>query len=140
MATGKIKNCPYCGKIFAVVNGVSACPDCVVKLQEMEKAIIDYVRENPKSRVRDICEATGAKESMIKRMIREGRFIQEGVKLNYPCEKCGAPIYEGKFCTACMDKMRDAMQKQNEKFMAAKSAAASRGVGMHSKNMQRGSK
>ena len=136
----KLKNCPYCGKIFAEISGVSACPDCLEKLQKMEKEIVEYVREHPKCRVKEICEATGAKESMIKRMIREGRFIQEGVQMSYPCEKCGTPIFEGKFCTACMDKMREAMQKQNEKFMAARAAAASKGVGMHSKNMQRNSK
>ena len=131
---GKIKNCPMCGRLFAD-NGARVCPDCYDKIQKKEAEVINYVRDNPKSKVVEICEATGAPEKMIKKMIREGRFTQVGVQMSYPCEKCGAPIITGRICHKCMDEIRGELQKQTSAITAAKQAAkAGRGHGMYSKS------
>ena len=83
----------------------------------------------------EICEATGAPERMIKKMIREGRFIQVGVQMNYPCEKCGAPIITGRICHKCMEAMRGELQKQTSAITAARQAAkGAKGQGMYSKS------
>jgi hypothetical protein len=72
---------------------------------------------------------------MIKKMIREGRFEQIGVKMTYPCEKCGAPILTGKLCQTCKENMQKELQKQAASVVAARQAAnANRGQGMHSKD------
>lgn len=115
---GKIKNCPSCGRLYQDF-GKHLCPDCLRKQEEKEREVVDYVRDNPDSKIPEICEATGAKESMIKRLIREGRFIQVGVQLSYPCEKCGAPIITGKFCPKCMEEMQKELQSQTKKMMAS---------------------
>lgn len=133
--SGKVKNCPVCGKLFADY-GTGMCMDCVDKQQEMEKKAVDYVREHPKAKIMEIVEETGVSEAIIKKLIREGRFEQVGVKVTYPCEKCGAPIMNGKICQQCSEKIRHELQAQNAQLVAARQAArtdVNRGQGMRSK-------
>ena len=130
---GKIKNCPMCGRLFAD-HGARVCADCYDKIQKKESEVINYVRDNPKCKVGDIVEATGAPERMIKKMIQDGRFIQTGAQMSYPCEKCGAPIITGRICHSCMDAMRKDLQKQTSSIVAAQQAAkGAKGHGMYSK-------
>ena len=81
----KLKNCSNCGRIF-VDTGLGICRDCHEKEEEEMQKVSSYVRDNPHSRVRDICEALGVKERLVMRMIREGRFVMDGVAIEYPCE------------------------------------------------------
>ena len=130
---GKIKNCPMCGKLFNDT-GHKVCMDCYDKLQEKEHEVVEYVRDHRGAKIPEICEATGAPAGMIKKMIREGRFEQIGVKMSYPCEKCGAPIVTGKICQSCEEAARSALQKQAAAVTAARQMAKmDRGQGMYSK-------
>ena len=86
---GKMKNCSSCGKVFVSINNSRICADCREKEEKWEKEIIEYVRDHPKSQIPEIVEATGIQEPVIRRMIREGRFLSSNVELFYPCEKCG---------------------------------------------------
>ena len=134
---GKIKNCPVCGKLYSEI-GRKMCPDCYDQQQDKETEVVNFVRENKGAKIPEIIEATGAPESMIKRLIREGRFEQIGIKMSYPCEKCGEPIIMGKLCQSCQDKIKNELQHTQAKFMAAKPAqkpdagAQTRGRGMYS--------
>ena len=117
----KMKNCPSCGRLFVPLTGAQKlCPDCMDKLHEKEHEVIRYVRDHPKIKVNELIEATGAPESMIKRMIREGRFIQVGVRMTYPCEKCGAPITQGKLCLKCAEELKKELQGAAAKIVADK--------------------
>ena len=104
---GKMKNCSSCGKVFFSINNARICMDCRAKEEQWEKSIVDYVRDHPKSKIGEIVEATGVQEPVIRRMIREGRFVSTGVELYYPCEKCGSPIQKGQYCEKCQKDMRD---------------------------------
>lgn len=128
---GKIKNCPICGKLYADM-GRKMCPDCFAKEQEKEKIVIDYVREHRGAKIPEIVEETKASETLIKRLIREGRFEQIGVKMTYPCEKCGAPIVLGKLCQTCQEKARSELQAARTKIVAMKQGG-NKGKGMYSK-------
>lgn len=122
---GKLKNCPICGKLY-MDTGLHVCRDCYDKREKMESEIINFVRDNPNSTVPEIIEATGASEKLIKEMIRQGRFIQIGVKMSYPCKKCGAPIMTGEICKSCMAEMQKDLQAQAAKITAAKQAEKER--------------
>ena len=132
---GKIKNCPMCGKLFADT-GHRVCMDCYEKILEKEAEVVNYVRDNPGSKIPEIVEATGATEGMIKKMIREGRFEQIGVKMSYPCEQCGNPIITGKICQSCQEELHKELQKKASAIIAAKQATkpTGHGHGMYSKN------
>ena len=85
---GKMKNCSSCGKVFISINNSRICMDCREKEEQWEKEVVTYVRDHPKSQISEIVEATGVQEPIIRRMIREGRFVSTGAELFYPCEKC----------------------------------------------------
>lgn len=116
----KMKNCPSCGRIFVPMTASQKlCPDCTEKLREKEHEVVEYVRDHPKVKIAELIEATGASENMIKRMIREGRFVQTGVKMTYPCEKCGAPIVQGKLCPKCAEAMKKELAGAAKKIAAS---------------------
>ena len=81
---GKMKNCSSCGKVFVSINNARICMDCRAKEEEWEKAIVEFVRDHPKSQIGEIVEATVVQEPVIRRMIREGRFVSSGADLYYP--------------------------------------------------------
>lgn len=110
----KISNCPSCGKIY-VDTGLRMCRDCYEKEQEAETVVSSYVRENPNSTIREICEATGVKEKIVMRMLRAGRFIESGINISYPCESCGAPIKRGKLCDKCSGHIMRQVQEHGQK-------------------------
>jgi hypothetical protein len=92
------------------------CNDCYREMQDKERDIINYVRDHPKCKVKEICEDTGAKERLVIRMIKEGRFIQTGVEVRYPCEKCGKLITKGRFCKECQEILEKQVSAQKEKL------------------------
>ena len=82
------------------------------------------MRDHPKCQIGEIVEATGVQEPVVRRMIREGRFISSGADLFYPCEKCGSPIQKGQYCDKCQKEMRDELTAA----VAKKSASGMRTV------------
>ncbi|WP_462331689.1 flagellar protein [Schwartzia sp. (in: firmicutes)] len=130
-----LKNCSECGRVF-VDTGIGVCRDCYEKQQDQMQEISSYVRDNPHSTVKQICEALNVKEKLVMRMIREGRFVTDGVQLEYPCESCGAPITSGRFCDKCNGELAKQMQQTQKKMVAkAPAPAAKKGSGMYSRDM-----
>ena len=126
---GKMKNCSSCGKVFVALGGARICVACREKEERWEKEIVEFVRDHPKCQIGEIVEATGVQEPVIRRMIREGRFVSTGVDLFYPCEKCGSPIQKGQYCEKCQKEMREELTAA----VAKKSAS-----GMRTTNEQGG--
>ena len=116
---GKMKNCSSCGKVFVSINNSRICADCREKEEKWEKEIIEYVRDHPKCPIPEIVEATGVQEQVIRRMIREGRFLASHVDIFFPCEKCGAPIRKGQYCDKCQKEMRDELKAAVSKKSAS---------------------
>ena len=120
----KLKNCPECGKLYLEV-GQKMCPACYDIELEQEQIVHTYVRDHDKCSITQIVEDTGVKEKVVLRMLKNGRFINSGgAVITYPCEKCGAEIYTGRFCEKCSQDLLD----QAAKLEAKKSAAAARRV------------
>lgn len=126
---GKLKNCSICGKLFSDT-GRGICYDCLIKQQDKEKEVVDYVRHNHTATIPEIVAETGASETLVKRLIREGRFEQVGVKMTYPCEKCGAPIIMGKLCQSCQESIRSDLQATQARIMTNKQSNAAHGKGL----------
>lgn len=114
----KIRNCARCGKIFTAMNGEKVCRDCVQKEKEFEEKVISYIRENPGSSLKDVMQATGANDKMMKRMMKEGIFSpSSGVQVEgttYPCMKCGRQITHGTYCMDCLSQLRMQTKKAAE--------------------------
>ena len=114
----KIRNCSKCGKIFTAMDGEKVCRDCVQKEKDFEEKVVTCIRENPGSSLREVMQATGATDKMMKRMIKDGIFsapaaVQDG-RSTYPCMKCGRPITNGTYCMDCLSRLRAQTKKAAE--------------------------
>ncbi|MBQ7704096.1 MAG: hypothetical protein IJT73_01505 [Selenomonadaceae bacterium] len=116
----KIRNCIKCGKIFAAMHGEKVCKDCVQKEKEFEEQVITYIRENPGKSVKEVMEATGASDKLMKRMMQDGIFSNASVNrvegATYPCMSCGRPITSGTYCMDCLSRLRDQTKKAAERM------------------------
>ena len=131
---GKMRNCQRCGKLFMQQNREKICRDCRDADREMENKVTQFVRDNPNCKLQEIIDNTGAEETLVRRMISEGRFAQNVIKLQ--CKKCGKEIVVGQYCETCLSSMQENLQSVQEKISAANAAAlAAKGKGMHSRNL-----
>ena len=112
----KLKNCSQCGRIFSPIRGEKLCRDCRLKEEEVERQVLSYVRDNPGCSIKEAMEATGVPEKIIKRMAREGMFVNVQTSENfvYPCMGCGKPIRNGTYCADCLNRLRNETKKASE--------------------------
>ena len=114
----KLKNCAQCGKIFTPVRNEKICRDCMIKQEEKEREVLQYVRDNPGISMKDAADATGVSDKFIKQMASQGLFVN--LTLNdsffYPCVKCGRPISRGTYCTDCLKSLRQETKKVAEQM------------------------
>ena len=83
-------------------NPSGLCPACYAQEEVYEHKIGEYLREFGKAPIEQIHEATGVSEKIILRMLKSGRLLVEGLNMiSYPCDMCGASIYEGRLCSKC---------------------------------------
>ena len=109
-----IRNCKRCGKVFNYI-GVSVCAECVQKEQEDFEKVREYLFNHPNSTTIEVTNATGVDPKVISRLLKDGRILADNIKLSdgdeLKCEKCGQPIYKGRFCEKCVGEMKDEFQK-----------------------------
>ena len=112
----KLKNCAKCGRIFSPVRNEKLCRDCKIAEEEKEREVLQYVRENPGVSMAKAAEAVGVDEDFIKRMSREGFFVNAGLNENffYPCVRCGRPIRTGTYCADCLKSLRQETKRAAE--------------------------
>ena len=125
----QIKSCPVCGRPYVEI-GRKMCRECYEKEEAMELEVIHYVREHPGATGEEVIEATGVPASVIRKMIREGRFVDENFKIDYPCARCGRSIIKGKLCQDCLMKLHNRIQKATQELQVRKEEEKSRIKGM----------
>nr|NSL49207.1 flagellar protein [Dendrosporobacter quercicolus DSM 1736]SDM87684.1 hypothetical protein SAMN04488502_10882 [Dendrosporobacter quercicolus] len=108
-----LANCPECGKLY-VENTSGLCPACYEVEEYEELKIVEFLREQGKASIEEICKATGVREKTILRMMKRGRF-KGTFDITYPCESCGANISEGRLCPACSKNITDQVKESNER-------------------------
>lgn len=104
MGLGNLTNCPNCGQLF--VKGLrSVCQNCYKEVEKQFQLVYTFVRnkENRKSTITEVSQATGVTVSQIREFIREGRLrLAEFPNLVYPCDRCGQNmISQGNLCDQC---------------------------------------
>lgn len=112
----KLRNCTKCGKVFTSIRGEKICRDCMDEAKEFEQKVVQFIRDNPGTSMKEVMEATGATDKMLKRMMQEGIFSNagRGEDFMYPCVGCGRPIHTGTYCTDCLSRLRNQTKKAAE--------------------------
>jgi len=105
----ELKNCSWCGKVFAhPVDNV--CPKCRQEEEEDFEKVYEYLKKERNASIDDAHEATGVEKRRIIKFVRQGRFISdtgERFDIFVECENCGDPIREGKLCEKCAKTLKD---------------------------------
>lgn len=106
-----IKNCPQCGRIFAI--GMrDLCPHCAKEIDDQFERCYQYLRENRGATMRDLSDETGVPINLIMKFIREGRIsLSELPNLAYPCDVCEKPIRKGVMCDSCRQRFVGAVEE-----------------------------
>ncbi len=109
-----IRNCKRCGKIFNYV-GVAVCNECSRQEQEDFEKVREYLFNHPNSTTIEVTNATGIDPKVISRLLKEGRLLADNIQTpdgdEIKCEKCGQPIFKGRFCEKCVADMKNEFQK-----------------------------
>lgn len=109
-----IKNCPSCGRVFAV-GLYDICPECKKEVDRQYDVCAEYLRENRKASMMELSEATGVTVHQITKFIREGRIsLADLPNLGYPCDVCSKMIREGKICESCRKRFSKDVQGLTE--------------------------
>lgn len=124
-----ISNCSRCGRIY-VRNLKGLCPDCLREDEELYEKVYNYLRENPKSTVQQVSQATEVAEERILAFLREDRLLAGEWQISsYPCERCGAEIAGGRYCDRCTVEMQRSFGAIANSLQAQKEAKT--GSGYH---------
>lgn len=98
---GKLKNCPYCGKLFLDV-GRGVCPRCEETLDMERQFVREYIEQHPGADLREVASGTGLPVKRLTKMKRDGFLADRRSMVPHPCHSCGKPTYDGMFCNACV--------------------------------------
>ncbi|MFV0503265.1 MAG: hypothetical protein ACK5LT_04780 [Lachnospirales bacterium] len=130
-----IQNCRKCKKIFHYINS-PICPECQKAEQKDFDNVRSFIKENNKSTLGEVSEATGVHTKKILRYIREGRLeVTYGLESSVVCEKCGVQIATGRYCTSCANELGDKFNTASKKSTSGiKKSTSGLGRGMYSKD------
>ena len=114
----KLKNCAQCGKVFSPIRNEKLCRDCMIKQEEKEREVLQYVRDNPGVSMKDAADAVGVSDRFIKQMASQGLFVnlKSADDFFYPCVRCGRPISRGTYCTDCLKSLRQETKRAAEQM------------------------
>lgn len=119
---GELANCPMCGELF-LKEILTVCRSCYEKEEEQFETVYKYIRKkkNRTATVDEVAEATGVKESLIRKWVKERRIHRADFpNLTYSCERCGEQIHEGKLCDSCKNELYHDLQTSDEPTIADK--------------------
>ncbi len=103
-----LRNCSRCGKMFNYVQGPNICDQCKKAIEEEFQNVKKYIMENPCAGIPEIIKECNVTQKQIQQWVREERLeFSKDSPIKLTCEKCGATILTGRFCSNCKEKMAD---------------------------------
>lgn len=100
---GELANCPRCNALF-VKSVKSVCDACYKKEEEAYERVYNFIskKKNRTSNIDEVVKATNVERDLVLKFIKERRLrAGDFPNLAYDCEKCGAPIQQGRICSSC---------------------------------------
>jgi hypothetical protein len=99
-----------------VSGGINLCQDCIKKEEEDYKKVFQFFTDKPSATAQEISQETGVDLKEIFRFARENRLQLVKMDANMRCEKCGAPLRNGKICDNCKKKLSEEIKTDIDKF------------------------
>lgn len=96
--------CEKCGcrRIQYVGVGEYKCEECGFFMYDDYGKVRNYIEKNPGATSNDVSIAVGVSKEKIRRLLRDDKIqIAPGSVSFLKCEKCGADIRSGRYCSAC---------------------------------------
>ena len=107
-----LRNCARCGKMFNYVAGQPICEPCKKAIEESFQQVKQYIEENPRASLKQICEDNEVSTKQLQQWIREERLMfSKESPIQLLCEKCGDPIVTGRFCAKCKGTMANTLNQ-----------------------------
>lgn len=131
----EVKNCVKCKKIFQYLSGPQLCPNCKDQEEKDFQAVKDYLRANPKATITEVSEELEMSVDKITRYLREGRLeIAPGSAIILECERCGAPITTGRFCSSCSGRLEGDLKSTSQELKDRANRATQQSLMKYLKN------
>ncbi|MGP4073862.1 TIGR03826 family flagellar region protein [Piscibacillus sp. B03] len=105
---GELANCPQCGELF-VKRAIDVCQKCYQEEEKKFEKVYAFIRKkrNRTATMYEVSNETGVEESLITKWLKQKRIHpSQAPNFNYPCERCGNMISEGKLCSNCSDSLK----------------------------------
>ena len=90
------------------------CNECIEKDKYEMKTIEELLKQHPENvifEIADVAEYTGISKKSITEMLQKGKHFLGYAKIEYPCEKCNEPIFEGTWCYCCISELKKEIGK-----------------------------
>ncbi|TCP57832.1 flagellar operon protein (TIGR03826 family) [Tumebacillus sp. BK434] len=127
-----LANCKGCGRLYNQQTHLDVCPQCRMEEERQFYAVRDYLREHRRSTIYELSDSTETPVSLIIKWIREGRIsTSDHPELHYPCESCGAPTLEGKYCKPCKDRLTKGFEQTKQELTEHRNSEQQRGAYYH---------
>jgi flagellar operon protein (TIGR03826 family) len=116
-----LANCSLCGKVFPFFpGGRDICQACVKAEADNYLKIFHYLSTRPGATASEIAQATEVDIKEIYRYVRENRLQLVKADTGLRCESCGIPIFQGKICDKCRQRLSEEMKGEIDKMKQIK--------------------
>lgn len=131
-----IANCKQCGRLYNQNSFHDICSACVKEEEQMFFTVRDYLKENRRATVNEVHEATEIPIKTIMKFLRDGRLsTYDNPNLKFPCDSCGEPIAEGRYCRPCKQRLEKSLNQTREELVSNRQSTSGRGLDyQHHKN------
>lgn len=98
----EVQVCKHCRRLYESVSGVNVCPNCYLALEADFKIVKQFIRSHPNASIFEVSESCKIDMEQIRQWIKDERIeYTKTSTVGIECEKCGAPIKTGRFCSLC---------------------------------------
>ncbi len=135
----ELTNCKECGKLFSPQAREKVCPVCRQDEEKKYQKVKDYLWDNPNASVEEVHKATEVETDLIIKFVKEGRLVADGLDVDIllDCERCGAPITGGRFCSSCLKELQEGLSGKKEVDKKEKKRRGKKSQEMHLKKRTR---
>lgn len=120
-----VRNCKLCKNMFNYVDS-PLCPACNKKMERKFEDVKKFIRENPRTPIGEVSEATEVPMQQLKKWVRQERLaFAEDSGITIDCMSCGKSILTGRYCEKCKDQITNSFSSMYQEKKTTETAKKS---------------